>query len=163
MYTTFTHPQLVLVVVTSPVFSVSHSTHMYNVTAVYYFAGSCTLAPVTTAYRPTMSELISMQKRDGSKGKLRIIEWITAHKLTQCVDFAHKLLVDPLPVKKLSTKHEERKEEFVRAVLQKWLDRDDDDESEESLPCTWDALIQCCEDANLDGVFIKQLRGNIPK
>ena len=110
-----------------------------------------------------MNELISMQKRDGSKGKLKIIEWITAHKLTQCVDFAHKLLVDPLPVKKLCTKHEERKEEFVRAVLQKWLDRDDDDENEESLPCTWDALVQCCEDANLDGVFIKLLRGNIPK
>ena len=110
-----------------------------------------------------MNELIRMQKRDGSKGKLRIIEWITAHELTRCVDFAHKLLVDPLPVKQLRTKHEERKEEFVRAVLQNWLDRDDDDENEESLPCTWDALVQCCEDANLDGVFIKLLRGNIPK
>ena len=109
-----------------------------------------------------MNELISMQKGDGSKGKLRIIDWITAHKLTQCVDFAHKLLVDVLQVKTLSTKHEERKEEFVRAVLQKWLDRDDDDENEESLPCTWNALVQSCEDANLDGVFIKLLRSNIP-
>ena len=115
-----------------------------------------------TVSRPTMSELISMQKRDGSKGKLRIIEWITSHEPTQCVDFAHKLLVDPLPVKKLSKKHEENKEEFVRAVLQKWLDRDDDDENEESLPCTWNALVQSCEDANLDGVFIKLLRSNIP-
>ena len=110
-----------------------------------------------------MSELISMQKRDGSKGKLRVIEWITAHELTQCVDFAHKLLVDALPVKQLSTKYEGRKEEFVRAVLQKWLDRNDDDESEESLLCTWNALVKCCEDANLDGVFVKLLRGNIPK
>ena len=118
---------------------------------------------VTTASRPTMSELISMQKRDGSKGKLMIIEWITTHKFAQCVDFAHKLLVDALPVKKLSMKHEEKKEEFVRAVLQKWLDRNDDDESEESLPCMWDALVKCCEDANLDGVFVKLLRGNIPK
>ena len=109
-----------------------------------------------------MSELISMQKRDGSKGKLRIIEWITAHESTQCVDFAHKLLVDALPVKTLSTKYKERKEEFVRAVLQKWLDRDDDDENEESIPCTWDALVRCCEDANLDGIFIKLLRSNIP-
>ena len=68
-------------------------------------------------------------------------------------------------MKTLSTQHEKRMEEFVRAVLQKWLNRDDDNESEESLPCTWDALIQCCEDANLDGihVFVKQLRGNIPK
>ena len=111
-----------------------------------------------------MSELISMQKRDGSKGKLvKIIEWITAHELAQCVDFAHKLLVDPLPVKKLTTKHKENKEEFVRAVLQKWLARDDDDESEESLPCTWDALVKCCEDANLDGAFVKLLRDNIPE
>ena len=110
-----------------------------------------------------MNELISMQKRDGSKGKLRIIEWITSHERTQCVDFAHKLLVEPLSVKKISKKHEENKEEFVCAVLQKWLDRDDDDESEESLPCTWDALVQCCEEANLDGVFKKLLRDNIPK
>ena len=110
-----------------------------------------------------MNELISMQKRDGSKGKLMIIEWITAHKLTKCVDFAHMLLVDPLPVKKLSTEHEENKEEFVRAVLQKWISRNDDNESEESLPCTWDALVKCCEDANLDGVFVKLLRDNILK
>ena len=110
-----------------------------------------------------MNELISMQKRDGSKGKLRIIEWITAHTLTQCVDFAHMLLVDPLLVKQLRKKHKDRKEEFVRAVFQKWLGRDDDDESEESLPCTWDALVKCCEDANLDGIFVTLLRGNIPK
>ena len=109
-----------------------------------------------------MSEIISMQKRDGSKGKLMIIDWIASHELTQCVDFAHKLLVDALPVKQLSIVHEE-KEQFVCAVLQKWLDRDDDDKSEESLPCTWDALVICCEDANLDGVFVKLLRDNIPK
>ena len=111
-----------------------------------------------------MNELISMQKRDGSKGKpVKIIEWITAHELTQCVDFANKLVVDPLTVKKLTTKHKENKEEFVRAVLQNWLARNDDDEYEESLPCTWDALVKCCEDANLDGVFVKLLRDNIPK
>ena len=121
------------------------------------------LSIMCSASRPTMRELISMQKRDGSKGKLKIIEWIIAHKLTQCVDFAHKLLGDPLSVKKLSTKHKKRKEKFVRAVLQKWLDRDDDDESEESLPCAWDVLVMCCKDANLDGVFIKLLRDNIPK
>ena len=110
-----------------------------------------------------MNELIGMQKRDCSKGKLRIIEWIASHELTQCVDFANKLLVDPLPVKKLTTEHKENKEQFVRAVLQNWLARNDDDESEESLPCKWDALVKCCEDANFDGVFIKLLRDNIPK
>ena len=60
-------------------------------------------------------------------------------------------------------KKKKKMEKFVRAVLQKWLDRDDDDESEESLPCTWDALVQCCEEANLDRVFKKLLRDNIPK
>ena len=118
---------------------------------------------VTKASRPTMNDLVSMQKRDGSKGKLKIIQWITAHELAQCDDFAHKLLVGALPVKQLSTKHKESKDEFIRAVLQKWLVRDDDDENEESLPCTWEALVKCCEDANLDGVFIKELRDNIPK
>ena len=46
-----------------------------------------------------------MQKRDGSKGKLRIIKWITTHEPTQCGDFAHKLLVDKLSVKQLRKKH----------------------------------------------------------
>ena len=109
-----------------------------------------------------MKELISMKKRDGSKGKLAIIEWITAHELTKCEDFAH-ILLPALPVKKLCTKHGNNKEEFVRAVLQKWIERDYEDESEESLPCTWDALVMCSEDAKLDGVFIKLLRDNIPK
>ena len=102
-----------------------------------------------------------MKKRDGSKGKLRIIEWITAHEYAQCVDFAHKLLIDPLTVKKLLTKHS-NKDEFVRAVLLRWLDRDDDDEYEESMPCTWEAIVQCVEDADLDGEFLKLLRDNVP-
>ena len=103
-----------------------------------------------------------MRKRDGSRGNLRIIEWITAHKYTQCVDFAHKLLVDKLSVKKLSVKHSDDKDEFVRAVIKRWLDRDDDDEDEESLPCTWEALVVCAQDAGLDGVFVKLLRDNVP-
>ena len=60
---------------------------------------------ITTVSRPTMPELISMKKRDGARGKLKIIGWITVHELTQCVDFAHKLLVDPLAVKRLHTNH----------------------------------------------------------
>ena len=90
-----------------------------------------------------------------------IIEWITAHEYTQCVDFAHKLLVDPLTVKALRTTYS-RKEEFIRAVFSRWVSRDDDDEDEESVPCTWKALVQCVEDANFDGVFVKLLRNNVP-
>ena len=110
-----------------------------------------------------MPELISMKKRDGARGRLKIIDWITAHDLTQCVDFAHKLLIDPLTVKKLHTNHKDDKEKFVRAVLQKWINRDDGDDDEESLPCTWEALVQCSRDANLDGQFVSLLRDNIPK
>ena len=67
-----------------------------------------------------MNELISMQKRDGSKGKLRIIKWITSHEPTQCDDFAHKLLVDKLSVKELRKKHQ-GEYEFVQAVLKRWI------------------------------------------
>ena len=115
-----------------------------------------------TASRPTMSELISFQKRDGSKGKLKTIKWITSHEPTQCADFAYKLLVDKLSVKELRRKHQ-GKDEFVRAVLERWMSRDDDDEDEESLECTWEALIGCCQDADLDGDFVKLLRDNVPK
>ena len=117
---------------------------------------------ITAVSRPTMPELISMKKRDGARGKLKIIGWITAHELTQCVDFAHKLLIDPMTVKKLRTDHKDDKEEFVRAVLREWINRDDDDEDEESLPCTWEALITCSRDANLDGEFVRLLRDNLP-
>ena len=110
-----------------------------------------------------MDELISMQKRDGSKGKLRIIDWITSHDFTQCVDFAHKLLVDKLLVKRLRMKYQDNKDEFVRAVLQRWISRDDDDEDEESLECTWEVLVSCCHGAGLDGDFMKLLRNNVPK
>ena len=110
-----------------------------------------------------MNELISMKKRDGARGKLKIIAWITAHELPQCDDFAHKLLIDPLAVKRLRTNHKDDREEFVRAVLREWINRDDDDEDEESLPCTWEALIQCSRDASLDGEFVSLLRDNIPK
>ena len=103
-----------------------------------------------------------MSKREDSTEKLEIIEWITAHESTKCVDFAYTLL-PALPVKKLRTKHGDNKEEFVRAVLQRWIDRDDDDKSDKSPPCTWNALVKCCEDAKLDGMFVNLLRDYIPK
>ena len=104
-----------------------------------------------------------MKKRHGARGKLKIIECITAHELPQCVDFAHKLLVDPLTVKKLRTDHKDDKDGFVRAVLQKWINRDDDDDDEESLPCTWETLVECSRDASLDGNFVSLLRDNLLK
>ena len=109
-----------------------------------------------------MNELVRMKKRDGSKGKLRIIEWITSHNSTQCADFAHILLVDKLVVKQLRMKHE-GVDEFVQAVLERWISRDDDDEDEESLECSWETLVRCCQAAGLDGDFVKLLHDNVPK
>ena len=105
-----------------------------------------------------MVELISSRKRDGSEGELRIIEWITSHSDGQCKDFAYLLLKDRLLVRKLSKQHFYT-EEFVRAVLERWLSRDNDDEE----PCTWEALVQCAQDAGFDEEFVKLLRDNIPK
>ena len=107
-----------------------------------------------------MADLISMKGRDGTRGKFCIIEWITTHEPTVCKDFACKLLIDELTVRRLHMKHKDNKE-FVRAVFEKWLSRDDDDEDEVSQPCTWESLVQCAEDSGLDGTFIKLLRDNV--
>ena len=72
-----------------------------------------------------MPDLISMKMRDRSEERLQIIPWITSHTSTKCVDFAHKLLNDRLTVRELRKKHI-RDDEFVRAVLNKWVGRDDD-------------------------------------
>ena len=111
-----------------------------------------------------MNELISMERRDGSRRQLRIIDWITTHKSIQCTDFAHKLLKYRPTIRKLRKDHTDD-DEFIRAVLETWLGRDDDDdnESEDSVPCTWDNLIKCVKGAGLDGELVKLLRDNIPR
>ena len=107
-----------------------------------------------------MSDLISMKMRDGSEEKLEIIRWITSHTSTKCDDFAHKLLNNRLTVRELRKKYD-KDDEFVRAVLEKWLSRDDDSKKG-SLPCTWDTLVQCVDESDLDGVFHKLLKDNVP-
>ena len=102
-----------------------------------------------------------MNRRDESDEKLRIIKQITAHDFTTCYDFGYVLLNDSLAMKKLRKDHKDDNDEFIRAVLEMWLSRDDDDKKG-SLPCTWGSLIQCAEDAELDGVFVKRLRDNVP-
>ena len=107
-----------------------------------------------------MSDLISMKMRDGSEEKLEIMEWISSHESTQCLNFAHKLLNDRLSVKKLRKEYS-KDDEFVRAVLDKWVSRDDDSKKG-SLPCTWDTLVQCVDESGLDGDFLKLLKDNVP-
>ena len=103
-----------------------------------------------------------MKKRDGSRKKLRIIDEISSHDTSQCDDFAHNLLGDRLTVRRLRKKHKDD-DEFVRAVFDSWLGRDDDDEDEDSTECSWESLVHCAEDSGLDGVFVKQLRDNVPR
>ena len=107
-----------------------------------------------------MKDLISMKRRDGSDKDLEILDWITAHDSSQCDNFGHKLLEDRLAMKKLRKKHKDDDDKFIRAVLEKWLSRDDDDKKG-SLPCTWEALVQCAQEAGLDGEFVKLLRDNV--
>ena len=108
-----------------------------------------------------MSDLISMKMRDGSEKTLKIMEWISSHESTQCTSFAHKLLNDRLSVKKLRKKYDKDDDEFVRAVLENWVSRNDDSK-EGSLPCTWDTLVQCVDESGLDGEFLKLLKDNVP-
>ena len=115
-----------------------------------------------TGVRPTITELISMKKKDGSRKKLRIIDEISSHDTSKCDDFAHNLLNDRLTVRRLRKKHK-GDEEFVRAVFDSWLGRDDDEEDEDSLECSWESLVQCAEDSGLDGVFVKLLRDSVPR
>ena len=107
-----------------------------------------------------MNDLISMKRRDGTDKNLKTVEWIAAHDSSQCDDFGHTLLKDRLTMKKLRKKHK-NDDKFIRAVLKKWLSRDDDDDKKGSLPCTWEALVQCADEAGLDGEFVKLLRDNV--
>ena len=132
--------------------------HHHNSLSIFIL----TYIVTTTVSRPTMNDLISMKKRDGARGKLTIIEGLTAHERAKCEDFADKLLVDPMTVMKLRTDHE-NKGEFVRAVLRRWISRNDSDDDEESRPCTWEALITCSREANLNGKFVSLLQENLPK
>ena len=71
------------------------------------------------------------------------------------------LLNDPMTVMKLRKTHSDD-DKFVRAVFSKWLSRDDDDEEEDSIPCTWEALVKCVDDAGLNRDLLKELSNNVP-
>ena len=88
------------------------------------------------------------------------MDWISSHESAQCLNFAHKLLNNRLSVKKLQKEYG-KDDEFVRAVLDKWVSRDDDSKKG-SLPCTWDTLVQCVDESGLDGEFLKLLKDNVP-
>ena len=112
----------------------------------------------TIADKPTMNQLISLKKTDGSGEYLRVIEWITSLSRSECVDFAHLLLVDPVKVR-IHQKKLSNSDEFVRAVLEDWLSRG---ERSRAVPHTWKALADCMEDADLPGDLVKAIREACP-
>ena len=97
-----------------------------------------------------MSELISMRRRDGSKGNLKIVEWITSRTYTQCEKFAHKLLVDNLTVK-----NHIRSTLIIRKCLFELFSKGRWAEMmirrrRSQCHVQWEALVQCAQDAGLD-------------
>ena len=104
-----------------------------------------------------MNQLISLKKTDGSGEYLRIIRWIASLSRSECMDFAHLLLNDPVKVRK----HQKlsNSDDFVRAVLEDWLSSGDDSRA---VPCTWEALADCMEAAGLPGDLVKAIRETFP-
>ena len=92
-----------------------------------------------------------MPRRDGSRKKLSIIAGISAHSTSECDGFAHNLLNNRLTVKSLRKEHKLDDKGFVQAVFDSWLGRDDDDEDEDSMECSWESLVQCAEESGLHG------------
>ena len=107
------------------------------------------------ADKPTMNQLISLKKSDGSGEYLRIIRWIAALSRYEYMDFAHLLLDDPVKVRR----HQKISDsgEFVRAVLEDWCDG-----SRGAVPRSWTALADCMEDADLPGDLVKAIRETCP-
>ena len=113
------------------------------------------------AARPRMDELISIKMKDGSGKSLRIIDWITSFSKAKCNAFAHKLLRNPVVVRALRKDHE-YDDDFVPAVLDDWLSISDESASE-AVPCTWETLAVCVEEAGLDETLSKAIRDNCPQ
>ena len=103
-----------------------------------------------------MSDLIVVKKKKTS-GKLEIISEIAASTYMKCINFAELLLRDTA-VKRLRKKNKGEDDVFVYEVLENWLSRNDDDTDDPAAPRTWEALVQCMEDAGLDGVLVKAVR-----
>ena len=103
-----------------------------------------------------MSDLIAIGRKDG-QGKLRIINFIVTHSESKVDDFAQLLMNDHNVVQGLHNKNE-KKEEFVRAVLKRWVSTD----GQPAVPRTWKSLIEVMKDADLDEVMVMNIEKNLP-
>ena len=101
-----------------------------------------------------MRELICVRKK---AGKLEIISEIAASTYVQCINFAELLLRDTA-VKKIQRESKGDDDAFIYKIFENWLSRNDDDTDDLAVSRTWEALVQCMEDAGLDGVLVKAVR-----
>ena len=103
-----------------------------------------------------MCDMICVRKKKTS-GKLEIIKEIAASTYMQCINFAELLLRDTA-VKMIRKKNKGEDDVFVYEVLENWLSRDDDNTDDPAVSRTWVGLIECMEDAGLDGILVKAVR-----
>ena len=96
--------------------------------------------------------LIEIDPRDGQGRPLRVIDFIVDHSVSKVDDFAQLLLKDHVAVEGLHNKSED-KEEFVRAVLKKWIRT----VGGPAAPRTWKSLVKCMKSARLDALGIKNI------
>ena len=115
--------------------------------------------PLLVADRPRFAQLIVLKNPEGHD--LRIIDWITTFKRSQCEDLAYLLLNNDVQVGKLV--NISNKEDFVRKVLREWLALDDDDPNCKAVPRTWEDLAKCVTDCGLDGTLAKAIRDTCPQ
>ena len=109
---------------------------------------------------PKWADLIKMDRKDGQKASLRIIDFIATQSDDKCDDFAELLLNDHNAVEGLRQESKDKKA-FIRAVLKKWM-RSDHKGADGVEPCTWESLIKIMKDADLDGVTVQAIENNIP-
>lgn len=98
-----------------------------------------------------MSNLICIDRKDGTASSLHIIDLILSNSHHLCQDFAHVLLEDRMKVQRLLENHA-NVVDFVRAVLSTWLD---------AANCTWDILIDAMERAGLDRCTVNTIRETV--
>ena len=98
-----------------------------------------------------MSELVGISTPGGAV--VSTVGIISAHTMANCVQFAHVLLNDRHLVQKFKNKHEKNVDEFVNAVVNKWV---------ASGTGTWEDLLEAMTRAGMDGDGIVKIRGVIP-
>ena len=115
--------------------------------------------PLLVADRPRFAQLIVLKNPEGHD--LRIIDWITTFKRSQCEDLAYLLLNNDVQVGKLV--NISNNEDFVRKVLREWLALDDGNPNCTAVPRTWEDLAKCVTDCGLDGTLAKAIRDTCPQ